>query len=388
MADTRALACNDDRMSGSVRAFATRLDDPEEAIAELYRALDPPTLAGIVLFCSSRYDLTAVAAAIVPRGEGLTVVGCTSSGELTPDGLDEGTITALGFPASDFRLDAIRFDDLDHFDPREAHARVRALVAAAAAAAAWGDARQVALFLVDGLSHREELLTVTLQDALGEVPLIGGSSGDGLAFRETFVLHEGAFRRDSALVAVLTSCRPMRVFRTQHYAPGRIKMVITRANPVERIVYEINAEPAADEYARLIGVARCDLDPGVFASHPPMVRTGGEYYVRSIQSANADGSLTFYCAIDQGLVLTLGEEADALAGLDRLFAELATDVGAIDHILGFDCVLNALAAAQRQQLRAVSARMAANRVIGFNTYGEQFHALHVNQTFTGLVIGR
>jgi len=26
--------------------------------------------------------------------------------------------------------------------------------------------------------------------------------------------------------------------------------------------------------------------------------------------------------------------------------------------------------------------------VGFNTYGEQFHALHVNQTFSGLAIGR
>jgi hypothetical protein len=29
----------------------------------------------------------------------------------------------------------------------------------------------------------------------------------------------------------------------------------------------------------------------------------------------------------------------------------------------------------------------ANRVIGFNTYGEQFGGMHVNQTFTGVAIG-
>jgi hypothetical protein len=37
-----------------------------------------------------------------------------------------------------------------------------------------------------------------------------------------------------------------------------------------------------------------------FAAHPLMVRAGGDYHVRSVQSANPDGSLTFYCAIDEG----------------------------------------------------------------------------------------
>ena len=30
---------------------------------------------------------------------------------------------------------------------------------------------------------------------------------------------------------------------------------------------------------------------------------------------------------------------------------------------------------------------AANNVIGFSTFGEQFQAMHVNQTFTGAAIG-
>ncbi len=32
--------------------------------------------------------------------------------------------------------------------------------------------------------------------------------------------------------------------------------------------------------------------------------------------------------------------------------------------------------------------MTDNNVIGFSTYGEQFNAMHVNQTFTGVAIGK
>lgn len=111
-------------------------------------------------------------------------------------------------------------------------------------------------------------------------------------------------------------------------------------------------------------------------------------HVRSIQSANPDGSLTFYCAIDNGVVLSLGEPVDRVAAMEDLFAEIERKVGVIDHVIGFDCVLNRLDAEDRQQAHVVSQMYVANRVFGFNTYGEQFRAAHMNQTFTGLAVGR
>ena len=91
--------------------------------------------------------------------------------------------------------------------------------------------------------------------------------------------------------------------------------------------------------------------------------------------------------IDEGVVLTLGEARNILDGLDSLFDGLESAVGGIDRIVGFDCVLNKIEAEQRQLTREVSRMFVEHRVTGFNTYGEQFHALHVNQTFSGLAIG-
>ena len=98
-----------------VRVAWTDIDDPREAAQHLFRALDPQTLAGVLIFCSSRYPLEALADAINACSEGLTVIGCTSSGEITADGTAEGTISAIGFPASSFTLTATRFDNLDAF---------------------------------------------------------------------------------------------------------------------------------------------------------------------------------------------------------------------------------------------------------------------------------
>jgi hypothetical protein len=364
--------------------------DPDKAMGEICGQIAMQDLAGAIVFCSHRYPRPALARAINRHCEGVTVFGCISSGELTQSGYDSDSLCVIGFPRSGFRLVTHRFDDIDDFDVVEARDIVRNL-----AAVADRDSRDlgetvnhVAIVLVEGLSHREELLTMTVQDALGDIPLIGGSSSDNLSFLDTAIFDGGAFHVRSAVVAILSSPRPMHIFKSQHYQPTGEKMVVTGAIPQDRVVTEINAEPAASEYLRLAGHAGEALGLEFFAAHPPMVRIGGSHHVRSIQSANPDGSLSFYCAIDEGIVLTIGEPIDRLEGMRALFADIEGHVGTVDRIIAFDCVLNRIDAEQRQLGRQVSELYRANRVIGFNSYGEQFHALHVNQTLSGLAIGR
>ena len=47
-------------------------------------------------------------------------------------------------------------------------------------------------------------------------------------------------------------------------------------------------------------------------------------------------------------------------------------------------MLRRIEAGQFQQTRAISDILSKHNVIGFNTYGEQIGALHVNQTLTGV----
>ena len=152
-------------------------------------------------------------------------------------------------------------------------------------------------------------------------------------------------------------------------------------------MHEINAEAAAQEYARIAGLDASRLTPSLFARFPLLVRVGGEFYVRSIQRVNEDGSLTFFCAIDEGVVLTLARQEDILENLERFFQRVRDEMGPLQLVVGFDCILRNLEVEMRQMKHLTSRVLAANNVIGFSTYGEQFNAMHVNQTFTGVAIG-
>ena len=73
-----------------------------------------------------------------------------------------------------------------------------------------------------------------------------------------------------------------------------------------------------------------------------VVMIDGTNYVRSIQKVNPDGSLTFFCAIEDGLVLRVAKGVDLLENLDQTFAQLQAEIGVPQLVLGCDCMLRKL----------------------------------------------
>jgi hypothetical protein len=226
-----------------------------------------------------------------------------------------------------------------------------------------------------------------LQYAIGQIPLFGGSAGDDQKFVVTHVYSEGRFHSDSALLILISTTLPFRIFKTQHFIATDERLVVTEADPARRIVKEINGLPAAAEYARLLGVEEHELSSMRFAASPVVVMIDGTDYVRSIQKANPDGSLTFFCAIEEGLVLRVAHGVDIVNNLKQAFDQIRAEIGSPQLVLGCDCVLRNLEISQNGLKDSVAEIFRRNNAIGFSSYGEQFHGVHVNQTLTGIAIG-
>jgi hypothetical protein len=355
--------------------------DPE-ALVKLALDLGPGPFAAVILFISPEADRAALEAELPAAFPGVPVIGCTTAGEISPEGYAEGEIVAVALPAEVFAVDTLDID-LAQLDGQELIGRlIRARAGLARRHADWED--EFAFVLVDGLSIREDELTAALGPGLGPVPLFGGSAGDGTRFSQTFVLQDGQFRQGRAvLLLVRTACK-VRVFSLNHLTPTNRRMVVTGADPARRVVHQINAEPAAQEYARLLGKDPGQLTTFTFAAHPVVVRIGGSHHVRAIQRMADNGDLVFFSAIDEGLVLTLAEPQDMAAHLEAALAGLS--VGERPAILACDCILRRIAAEESQRFGAVSGLLKRHGVVGFSTYGEQLNSMHVNQTMTGVAI--
>lgn len=374
--------------SESVLCVASFSRSPEQAAAELRQQLVGDALDLVLFFCSAEYNLPRLASALNQQFEDIPLVGCTTAGEITPQGYGQGCITAIGFRHGHFAVAAVGVNELHSFSLTDAQSMVDRLISKCRAKEiAPIKGNSFALTLFDGLSIQEEMVLASLNAALGSIPTFGGSAGDDVHLTNTHVFFDGQFHSDSAVVLLFnTACR-FEVFSTHHMRNCSEKLVVTAADPDARRVLELNAEPAAVEYARAVGVELSELNHEVFALNPIAVKLGDEYFVRSIQQVNDDLSLTFYCAVENGIVLTVMEPGPIIPNLQQQLADIREEVGEPQLVIGCDCFLRRLEIELLGICDEVSDILRDNRVIGFNTYGEQTAGMHINQTFTGVAIG-
>lgn len=363
----------------------------EGAVADLVGRIDPALYSQLLVFFAPCIDADALARGLAAAFPGLPVAGCSTAGEITPDGIAADTVVALALPRAGFRVVTDVIPDLRNLTVESGAAAARRLRTCLERRC--GDRPEAAghrfgLIFIDGMSYKEEMCVSAVAMALDGIPLVGGSAGDGLSFGSTAQLHGGQAWRDAAVLVLVETEYPVEVFRNDNFSPTDRKLVVTRCDPELRIVHELNAEPAAQEYAAAVGASTRDLTPMRFASHPVVVRIGGNYYCRSIQRVNADGSLSFFCAIDDGVVLTVARPRDLIRSAEAELDRIDRALGGLDLVIGFDCVLRRLDATRRRIRPRVEELYRRHNVTGFFTYGEQYGGMHLNQTFTGVAIGR
>jgi hypothetical protein len=364
----------------------SRARDAAEAVAEAAAGLDLDRTCFIQVMVPDHLDRDALAQALNSQLRGVTLFGFTTAGQITPQGYEDEALMLLAFPKAYFRCATALIAPLNPVSIKSIAEEARRVDAGFVRSAG---ANRLAFVFADGQSNAEDLLLAALGTGLGNVPIFGGSAGCGPGRRNCLVFHSGSFHGDAALLVLVETTLEYSGLGFHHFEPTDQHMVVTAAEPERRLVLELNGSPAAPEYARLLGHRVEDLSPEVFAENPVLVRANGTYHVRAIRRVEPGNGLSFLSAIDDGLVLTLGRGREILQTLsDGLSGDGVAGDGArpgeADFILGFDCYLRKLEIRQKQLVGPVSRLLSQHRVIGFNTFGEQHHGVHVNQTFVGV----
>jgi len=372
----------------SIRRAQSVARDAREAAREFHAGVAQPQMELVVFFCSSDYDLDALADEMRRLFAGVQVVGCTTAGEIGPAGYCDHSLSGASFSATEFRAVSGLLSHLQQFRISTGQAFTMQLMQGLAYKVPHSMMdSSFALLLIDGLSIREEPVTRSVQSTLGRIPLIGGSAGDGTRFKKTLVYSEGKFHGDGAVLTLVTTTLPFRLFKTHNFEPTSERLVVTEADPARRLVREINGRPAALEYARIVGIDVHQLNLTHFGHWAAVVLINGISHVRSIQKINPDNSLTFFCAIENGLVLRIAKSTRLLDNLHQTFAQVHNQIGVPQLVLGADCVHRKLESENSADKKAIAACLIENNTTGFTTYGEQFRGIHINQTFVGIAIG-
>ncbi|MGE3364669.1 MAG: FIST N-terminal domain-containing protein [Rhizobiaceae bacterium] len=384
------LVCSRTSYACGLTAISTDEADTAAFVDEVAR--DAAAIkAGFALIFFSQQLMTAagLALAMKKRLPKLPYAACSTAGEITPGGLQDGQAVCMLFPAETFTASSTMVREISTSGIHAIAGKVETLKRSLADKLGKRRSGKVfALCLIDGLSYAEEAVTSAIHWQLDDIPLIGGSAGDDLKFQSTTLVNNGEVASEAAIIILFSTDVPFHVFKTDNFVATENKLVVTASDPDHRVVYEFNARNAAEEYASAVGLLPKDLNTFSFASYPTIVRVGGEHFCRSIQKTNEDGSMSYFCAIDDGIVLSIARAVDMVEATDQALQEVDDQLGGIDVVLGFDCVLRRLDAVNRQAVRGLSELYKKNHVIGFGTYGEQYQSMHLNQTFTGIAFGK
>lgn len=374
-----------DSSPASIRARRAYSNDPNpvRAVAALSEQLEATQASCVLLFCSGQYELGPLGIAI-ERGLPGPVAGCTSAGQIGAGGFERGGITGVSLSSSDLSMRPLLLSPLSLCQSQAvglAREQARRM-------AANPGMRSFGILLVDGLSLWEEYVASALYEALGNVPVVGGSAPPSPNHPQPAVYHAGKFARGAAVLALFeTRSLAFETFVTQHFVPSDTKLVITLADPDRRLVYEINGEPAARAYAHALGIETEQLGARDFACHPLLLDMGDQLLPRAIRSHHPDHSLSMACAVEEGLVVSIAKGTDPLAALERSFAEVERRVPDPAACLVFDCLFRRIELEAHGLDGKVGELFARKGAVGFSSYGEQLGPLHVNHTLTGLALG-
>lgn len=338
--------------------------------------------AVVVYFASSHYDLSEVAKAIAAAFPTARTFGCTTAGELVSGAMSKASVVAMGIGGEvvdrafigvvenvGSSVDGI--DKLFASWERELGQRMIDL----------DTERWIGIVLADGLSGAEE----RVMDRLGNktnVTFIGGSAGDDLAFKKTWVAADGKAVSNAVVLALFDCPAGFDVIKTQSFHPTRRFLVPTKVNKAKREVEEFDGKPAATAYAEALGVP-VDKLADQFMAHPVGLLVGGEPFVRSPQQVVGD-AVRFYCAVDEGVKLAILDSTDIVARTATDLSEAISRNKGAAGLINFNCILRTLELEGKGETEAYGKVFANVPTVGFSTYGEEYLG-HINQTATMLL---
>jgi hypothetical protein len=337
---------------------------------------DEPAL--LIVFASEALDLPSLLKGITERSGGRPLIGCSTAGEIAPDGPDDASVvvTALGGPGFEVVATVARGASQNL---REAGADV----AGSLRRLEGNHEHRVLILLTDGLAgDQQEIVRGAYGVAGAAVPLVGGCAGDDLRMRSTHQFFGTEVLQDAVVGAALASQAPIGIGVRHGWRRMGDAMLITDAE--DNRVLTIDDQPALDLYLRRLDApADVHEDPEAFvrfaATHPlGLARRRGEEHVRFVAGADfKQRTLSCIAEVPRGALAWFmeGDDESVLAATDAACEDALAPLAGRRPLglVAFDCIARRSVlgdAGIKREIDRVALHSSGAPIAGFYTYGE------------------
>ncbi len=349
--------------------------DIKQTVSEAVVDFDNPKL---IIFNAPADKFTEIAKEIharFPRAISMglsTIVGITnksvSKNELVVCGIESGVVCAADI-----------LDDIDKYPIRYA-SRVEKCVKEVG-----NNRNTICLEFTTALLCAEESVLSTLNSVLltKNIPIVGGSAGNG-GSGETYVALNGVVRPKTAVFCIIhNESGPVHIFKENIYKPvkGVGDMIAYKVDIKNRIVKEYNRTPAAEAYAKALGVS-VNASANYFDTHPLGRVAGNELLITANKEITADNGVEYHARIYNNTRMKLLEPDDYKKVNQQTIEKIRDKVPNPKFAIMVHCLARSLLFMNEGYMSEYVRLMGGclGNYIGFSGYGEQFGQFHFNQT--------
>ena len=275
--------------------------DSKLALKDLPSTSPLPSANLVLVFGSvKRFNEGKLQSFLKSRYPTAQLVGCTTSGEISPSGVydDSIQITAIQWEKTIQRVAQTKMSGMQNsFE-----------AAAGLAKQLKADTLRTILVISDDLNVNGSELLKGFQSVLGDIPIVGGLAGDGGAFVKTLQLFNDTVSDNQVIAvglygnALITSSGALGGWKP--YGPPR---KVTKS--VKNVVLELDGKPALPLYRMYIGEEFSRGLPGTGLKFPLAVIEEGKREVEKIRTLLAidskANSLTFAGNVEEGETVRL-----------------------------------------------------------------------------------
>jgi hypothetical protein len=348
------------------------------------------------LFCSPAPGMAEMLGGIHDALGTPNIVGCSSDGEISSDGLSSGSVVLGGIASDQVEFTTAVARDLSH----------RQTAAGTDLAAQLAPGTSYVQLFSDGLTGDGCALLAGMASELGDlIPIAGGTAGDSGRFEQTWQFAGNQVLTDAAVAIGFSGDFHLGTGIRSGWSPIGLPKKVTRASG--NTLYELNGEPALRVFERFLG-RHAEKLPSIGVEYPlGLLGTWGDvgeqdyFLLRATMSVNReDGSITFAGEVPEGAMvsLTCGDTASILEASQKAASLALADLG--DHspalIFCYSCMARKIVLGRRTHEEIDRIRTAIGPevpILGFYSYGEYCRIrcgspsyLH-NETATVSVIG-
>jgi hypothetical protein len=360
-------------------------DNVKEVVAKAIDTIKQDETKLVIFFSSTKYDFETVSKMFNEGFKNIDVIGCTTSGEIGPSGFCEGSISAMSIAADDFQTSTYIMKNIK---TRAMVARKDLNLVGEKIGFKSDDSENgFIITLIDGMQASEEKVMNTVGSCYPNLPLIGGSAGDDLQFKATQVSANGEVYENAAVITFVKTNKKVFLYKENIYVPTDIEFKVTQIDVSNRAIVELNGRPAAQEYAKALGVTVDDL-PNHFMKNPLGRVIGDSIFITAPREIIDGDSIAFYSLTLRDATVKLLKPIDAIQEAKKTVEAIKAELPNCKGVILFNCILRYLQFKNENICKEIAQEFSTcGTVCGFNTYGEQLNKLQVSQTLTLIALG-